>query len=72
MEFDDDLEDFRILRLEEVLRLSGLSRSQFMRLRKAGLTPMTRRLGPRSVGYYRRDVREWLKSLPPASPDDPQ
>lgn len=53
MPFDDDLEDYRILRLDEVLRLSGLSRSQFLRLRAARLAPKGRRLGPRSVGYPR-------------------
>lgn len=72
MPFDDDLEDYRLLRLDEVLRLSGLSRSQFLRLRAAGLAPAGRRLGPRSVGYPRREVREWLQSLPPVSPDDPE
>lgn len=72
MPFDDDLEDYRILRLDEVLRLRGLSRSQFLRLRAAGLAPAGRRLGPRSVGYPRREVREWLQSLPPVSPDYPE
>ena len=63
----DDLDHYRLIRLEEVLRLTGMSKSQWFRLKARGETPTAWRLGPRTVRYRLGDVVSWIQSLPPAS-----
>lgn len=49
-----------MMRINEVLELSGLSRSSLIRYEKAGLFPLRRRLGLRSVGWVESEVKRWL------------
>ena len=68
----DALDDMQILRLPEVLRLIGVSRSTLHAMRKAGVFPAPDMLGPRSVGWPRWVVVRWLASRPPAAGDGPR
>ena len=56
----------RIVRLPEVMRLTGLSKTTIHRRYRAGSFPQPVRLGPQSIGWWREEVLEWLESLPRA------
>ena len=55
----------RILRLPEVLELTGLSKASVYRLMGAGTFPAPRQLGPRAVGWPEGLIAEWISALPP-------
>ena len=54
----------RILRLPEVMRLTGLSKGTIHRRYREGTFPRPLRLGPQSIGWPRAEILEWLGSLP--------
>ena len=53
-----------ILRLPEVMRLTGLGRSTIYRLLAAGQFPPPVRLSERAVGWRRSDVDNWTAARP--------
>lgn len=55
-----------IVRLPEVMRLTGLSKTTIHRRYRAGTFPRPLRLGPQSIGWRRGEIVEWLESLPRA------
>jgi prophage regulatory protein len=55
---DEHLE--RILRIDEVLRLSGLSSSTLWREVAAGRFPSTVPISKRGKGWLASDIRDWL------------
>ena len=54
------------MRLPEVMRLTGLSKTTIHRRYRAGTFPRPLRLGPQSIGWRREEIVEWLESLPGA------
>ena len=62
----------RILRLPEVMRLTGLSKATIHRRYRDGTFPRPLRLGPQSTGWWSAEILEWLESLQraAAAPDD--
>jgi prophage regulatory protein len=53
----------RILRIDEVLERTGLSRSTLWRLeKKQGDFPSRRKLGSGSVGWIEEEIDEWIRS----------
>ena len=50
----------RILRLPEVSRATGLSRSTIFRLVQAGSFPSSVRLTARTIGWCSTDVEAWI------------
>ena len=48
------------LRMPEVLKLTGLSRTTIHRMVKAGTFPPPMKLGARAVGWRAADIEEWL------------
>ena len=52
----------RFLRLHEVLRLTGLSRSSLYRKVSAGEFPASVNLAERVVAWRYRDVKGWMDS----------
>ena len=62
MSQDDD--DDRLMRLDEVLRFCGLSKSRLYELQAAGLFPRSRQTGPRSVAWLRGELKGWNRSRP--------
>lgn len=52
----------RLLRTNEVIRQTGLSRSTLWRLEREGKFPKRRQIGPASVGWLEHEVNEWIKS----------
>ena len=60
----------RILRIAEVLVLTGLSRATLYRLIESGDFPQPVRLGgrkSRGVGWRLSEVQEWIRNLAPAT-----
>lgn len=51
-----------ILRLPEVKKLSGLSRTSIYRQMKQGTFPKQVHIGIRSVGWRAKDVTSWLET----------
>jgi len=49
----------KILRLKQVITMTGLSRSSIYRH-----GPTRRRVGPNAVGWLESDVVDWMKSRP--------
>jgi prophage regulatory protein len=56
-----------ILRLPEVVRLTGLGRSTIYRLLAAGQFPSPVQLSIRVVGWRRSDVDQWTAERPQVS-----
>ena len=53
----------RILRLKEVIRLTGLSKSSIYKRIEENTFPRQVRLGGRAVGWWEHRIQEWLTSL---------
>ena len=56
----------RIIRLPELLRLTGMSRATIYRWLGKGEFPKPLQLGPNSIGWRADVVAEWLESRPSA------
>ncbi|MBS0377144.1 MAG: AlpA family phage regulatory protein [Proteobacteria bacterium] len=50
----------RILRLAEVIKITGLRKTLVYELQAAGTFPMKVQLTPRSVGWVENEVQTWL------------
>ncbi len=57
----------RMLRLPEVLAITGLSRATVYAMVAAGEFPAPVRLGARAVGWWLSEIVVWLRSRPRAS-----
>ncbi len=62
----------KILRLPEVARLTGMSKGTIHRRYREGTFPRPLKLGVQSIGWRRKDIDDWLESLPRAggAPND--
>lgn len=56
-----------ILRLPEVLKTTGLSRTTVWRMVKAGTFPPPVKLSNRAIGWLRSDIEEWVRNRPVAA-----
>ena len=54
-------QSIRILRLPQVLDVTGLCKSEIYKLQAAGEFPMRVRLTSRSVGWIESEVQAWLE-----------
>ena len=54
----------RIIRLPEVVRLTGLSKPTIHRRYRAGTFPPPLKLGPNAIGWRLADLQHWIDSLP--------
>jgi len=61
-----------LLRLPEVQRLSGLSRSSIYRLEAGGDFPARVKLSERATAWRAAEVFEWLDARPRADASKPQ
>jgi len=55
----------RLMRIQEVVQVTGLSRMSIYRYEKAGVFPKRRRIGENSVRWLDSDVEDWMASRPP-------
>ena len=56
----------KLIRLNQVLALTGLSRGTIYRLERTGSFPLRRRLGPNSVAWPEHEITAWMESRPAA------
>lgn len=54
---------FRIIRMQEVLTITGLSRSTIYRRIESGDFPVPISLGGKSIGFLSNELDEWIRSL---------
>ncbi|WP_312549880.1 AlpA family phage regulatory protein [Massilia sp.] len=64
MNNDIPLDDIRIIRIRDVIALTGLSRSAIYAAVKAGTFPRQVKLSARSSGWVRGEVVGWMKERP--------
>ena len=62
-----DISEYRLLRLPEVMAITGLSKNTILRLVKLGLFPQPVKPSLRAIAWRWCDIRGWLESLPPAT-----
>lgn len=58
---------FEILRIKDITRITGLSRTSIWRYIKSGSFPRPISLGgpgTRAVGWYASEVKDWLENRP--------
>lgn len=53
-----------ILRLSQVIAITGLSRASIYAKMNDGTFPQSRSLGARAVGWLSSDITEWIENLP--------
>jgi prophage regulatory protein len=63
---DADMAD-KVLRLPEVKRTTGKSRSSIYQEMRAGSFPRQIHIGPRAVGWLESDINAWLAKVTAAS-----
>jgi prophage regulatory protein len=61
----------RLLRIRQVLELTGLSRMTIYRMEREGRFPNRRRLGANSIAWLDEDVLAWMSSRPLVSKGAP-
>ena len=49
------------LRISDVTKVTGFSRSQIYNLMRKGLFPMQVQIGPKSVAWLDSEISEWIK-----------
>ena len=54
----------KILRIAEVEKKTGLSRTTIWRREKAGAFPARKELGTNTVGWLESEVDKWIEELP--------
>lgn len=59
----------KLIRTDEVMERTGLSRTTLWRKQRDGEFPSRVKLGPNSVAWRESDVEEWIDNLPPAEPN---
>lgn len=64
MKKDLPTEDLRVIRIRDVIVLTGLSRSAIYAAVKAGTFPRQLKLSARSSGWLRDEVVLWVKERP--------
>ena len=64
VEHDINCPFHRLIRLPEVLTMTGLSRSVLLGLEKRGEFPTSVRNSERCVAWWECEVRGWMDSLP--------
>lgn len=61
----------RLLRISEVLEITGLGRDSIYRLARAGQFPLPLKITPHSSRWRDDQVRAWIKSRPVKKPMAP-
>jgi prophage regulatory protein len=54
----------KILRLQEVKNITGLSSATIWRMEKSGAFPSRRKIAPHSVGWLSSELSQWIESRP--------
>ncbi|EOX4941904.1 AlpA family transcriptional regulator [Vibrio tubiashii] len=60
----------RLIRLNEVMNLTALSRSAIYRKMKTGEFPQSVNIGDRAVAWVEQDIKEWIAFVIERGSDD--
>ena len=60
----------RLLRIDEVLEIVGVSKSVLYEMIARGEFPRPYRISKRAVGWREEDIDDWKESLPPATEEN--
>lgn len=60
----------RLLRLPEVIEITGLGRDTIYRYIREGRFPRQRRISQRASGWREDEIRAWVDSRPVVEPSD--
>ena len=58
------IEKIRCIRSDEVIKLTGFSRTTLWRLEKKGTFPKRRKISSNIVVWIESEVQDWLSKLP--------
>jgi len=61
----------RVLRISNIIRLTGLSRTTIWRLEKKHNFPRRLRLSSNCVGWREDEILKWIESRPRCIPNQP-
>jgi len=53
----------RIIRLPEVIRMTGLCRSSILSFAKDGSFPKQFKIGVKAIGWLESDVQNWIEEM---------
>lgn len=53
----------RLLKLPEVIQMTGVSKSAILRKEKVGEFPKRIKLGPRSVAWSETEINAWVQAI---------
>ena len=53
-----------VIRLPEVIRQTGMCKSQIYALKAKGIFPQSIKIGPRAVGWYEDEVQHYIMTRP--------
>ena len=65
-----DIRRFRLLRLQEVLKVCGISKALVYDKIRQGTFPKPLRVGSRGARWREDEIRAWIESLPLASEEN--
>jgi prophage regulatory protein len=68
--FETELD--RIIRLPELIRITGLSRASIYRLIEKGNFPAPIELSVNAKGWFASQIRAWMESLRTVAPPNPE
>ncbi len=54
----------RLLKFDDVTKLTGFTKVHIYNIMRQGLFPKSKRVGKRSVRWLESEVKEWLENLP--------
>lgn len=54
----------RVIRLKEVAKRTGLSRSTIYQMLSESLFPQPIKIGERAIAFYEHEIDEWLANKP--------
>ena len=66
MLFGGNMEESRLLRLPDVLKITGLKKSTIYEGAKNGTFPKPLRVGLRAVAWRQDELQQWINDLPRA------
>ena len=64
-----EIQELRLIKLEEVKLLTTLGKSTIYELIDNGTFPRPKQTGPRRVAWRESEVREWLEGVQPTQPE---
>lgn len=54
----------KLIRINELMRITGLSMSTIMRMERKGTFPRRRKISSQAMGWLSDEVEAWMKNLP--------